>query len=247
MVASHHENDLNSEVFPAVSFDLSYAKLVDSIDIDLDLLTEHLRTKGLSDQQIIDLKITFTGVTAEKAGKKKNDRLFGAFLRYDDHISIHQLDINPDFDEHVTDTHVHETEHYVATFDEEAQTELRNYLYGINSRFVEEAKSGMAGNLLLVSRKVSGRLAAIGSSIKSHEANLSFKSIPRDIAAIALLSAAAFSNRIANDAVNRKVSALYEKNDQKIYRDNPDEIRAREEAKKYAGGLMVSTVQKSSR
>ena len=57
---SHGIIKATPDIFPQLSFDTRYGKYVDSIDVDVEKVVQQLREGGLSDEEILNLRINFS-------------------------------------------------------------------------------------------------------------------------------------------------------------------------------------------
>lgn len=226
---------VENDIFPTVSVDRSYANLVSNIDVDLAAITEYLRTKGLTDSEIMSLSITFTGTTARKQGAN------GSFNKQDKRISMHQRPIDNDTSAKITKTLVHELEHFAVLFDDEFQELLKEYYTRMAQTIVNEMEQGVVGSSLATGERAMKQLGELGSTVfrtDQHEA--SWKSVPKDLIGLGM-SALSLVGMVGLDMlVSRRLASTHAKKDADIYKNNPDEIRAHNVANDYSGQLLVS-------
>ena len=232
---------IESDVFPTVSVDRSYGELVGDIDIDLASITEYLRAKGLSDSDIMSLTIAFTGATAKK------QRANAVFNKQHRRISMHQRGIDDDISSRMTNTLVHEFEHLTALFDDEFQKLLKEYNSGIAQTIVNEAEQGVIGFTLAAGEKAMTQLGEFGSAVaKNHYVEASWKTVPRDVAALGLLSLAGVGMASLGVLTSHRLRSIHTKKDAEIYKHDPDEIRASQAAAEYEGVPLVRIKPKTS-
>ena len=125
----------NSETFPTVAVGIKYQDIVDNFDINLDEITNYLRSRGLSDAQITETKILFSDEPCPRDDKGYtlgiyNDRSKTITI-YRDDGEMHDLDgQNDDFSRASTMINkvlTHELEHRVASFDIKQKKLNRKY------------------------------------------------------------------------------------------------------------------------
>lgn len=229
-----------SDVFPIVSVDRSYGELVGDIDIDLASIADHLKSKGLSDIDIRELSIVFTGVNALAQGEN------GSFNKIQKRIALHQREVNEDVDMNVTKTLVHELEHYAALFDDEFVHEVQDFKRSMAVEMVNRHENGAMGSLLEKVQKGLHETAEFGLSF-SHprQVEASWKTLPRDLVSLGVLALSELGVTVSGVIINSRLKAIHKKMDVHIYKNNPDEIRARQAAADYTGPLLVTFKQKS--
>ena len=226
---------VENDIFPTVSVDRSYANLVSDIDVDLAAITEYLRTKGLSDSEIMSLSIAFSGTTAEEQGAN------GLFNKQEKRISLHQRPIDEHTSVKMTKTLVHELEHFAVIFDDEFQVLLKEYYAGMAQTIVNEMEQGVVGSSLAIGERAMKQLGELGSTVfrtDQHEA--SWKTVSKDVIGLGM-SALSLVGMVGLDLlISRRLASTHAKKDAEVYKNNPDEIRAHAVADDYSGQPLVS-------
>jgi hypothetical protein len=177
-----------ASVFPTVSIDRSYGELVDSIEIDLEAITAHLRAKGMTDEEILGLSLHFAKETSVEASHDDGYRLYGKYLRDDKTIEMYKPDnlfsftgpitadskdimnINSDkrAGSETTGHLVHELEHFVLDDDNETKVIERAHRESIRNEFIKKSAVSALGTFVLgVAMSVGINSSVVGPRIRA--------------------------------------------------------------------------------
>jgi hypothetical protein len=234
------------DVFPTVSFDVSYKNLVSNVDIDLLELTGYLRSKGLDDESISRLSIIFTGQTIHDDTKQKNNFTLGSFEPATSTILVNQsplilaayrkyaedseaptiLEVScaGKANSTITNTLVHEMAHYVNSFDEKVLVDNAIYFADYRKELLKKATlnrhSAKLGAAVLASSSIPG-----GAQLLIEQTGLSYD-LPQLLgAAVVSMGLLAYGALKVKKDLNEYIEGyMHDK-----YLSIPDEIIARRE------------------
>lgn len=128
--------DSYPDIAPTISVDKDYGKYVDLIDFDMQRLTDHMRTGGMTDQDILDTSIVFsaehppegqasTSIYGEYDHRNKTATVYANYHAYLSYMN--ESPAGAHVDTVANDTLVHEIEHRIASTDENQQQTNARY------------------------------------------------------------------------------------------------------------------------
>jgi hypothetical protein len=262
-----------ASVFPTVSIDTSYSGLVDSIDVDLEAITAHLRAKGMMDEEILGLSLHLAKETSVEASHDDGYRLYGKYLRGDKTIEIYKPDnlfaftgpitadskdimnINSDkrAGSETTGHLVHELEHFVLDDDNETKVIERAHRESIRTEFIKKSVVSALGTFVLgvamsvgINSSVVGpRIRAFGDLLESGASGNEVFTEGAITAGFGILGLGVVA--LSGFLAARNFSATLDAALRKQYVNSPEEIKARHAAEVYGGQPMVTFVAKKER
>jgi hypothetical protein len=262
-----------ASVFPTVSIDTSYSGLVDSIDVDLEAITAHLRVKGMTDQEILGLSIHFAKETPLEASNVDNTLLYGEYSGSYKRIEIYRPDdltsytgpitadseyimnINTDkiANHETTGYLVHELEHFILDDHEETEALEKAHRDSMKGEFVKKGTVSTLGHLALgvtmcigiYSTVVMPRIQALGDLVEKGVSDIEIGTEGAITAAFGILGVGVVG--LSGWIATRKLRKALNATQRKLYWNSPEEIKARHAAEVYDGQPMVTFVAKKER
>jgi len=241
-------------IFPTISVDRSYGESTTHFDVDLEAITEYLRSRGLSDNEISDLSIHFSAEENRSKTHTGTNRTFGRYIFDKKHIDMYRpqtlfgysvsvneesgktMYVNGDHftNDEMSSTLVHEFEHYIDDISGELDDEVKEH----QNAFKKQAKK------ITIKRGLSG-LAITGGIIGAHQLASPLVSDAIEaqggdstwsgLAMTALgVGAAIIASRRNSKAMARDFSKLH----QTSYQHSPIELKARAAEETYSEAFM---------
>lgn len=258
------KNSFSSEVpsaFPTIIIDRTYGAVVDNFDINLSGLTEHLRAKGLSDEEITHLTIEFTGDDGITEHGRYITREQGAYTKGSNKIEVNQptdfftytapythdpkrtavvsSDARVSF--RVTKTVVHEVEHYIQDFDEELQHEVDELSEKSKKLFLK--RQTRKGRAAIIAIGVMNFVAWSSFNLVHANEELSEKGIDDPISLGIIVGGVAMSGIIIANYIRGLKRDIYHTRG-RFYEESPAELGARDAAYSYNGEQLVKFTAK---
>jgi len=242
------------DVFPTFSMDRSYSDRLESIDIDLGAITQLMREKGMSDDEIMELSIYITDETMNV--DFSSSPVAGRYFRDENKIVLYKLntflsssvvyessdgkttaasfDGNAMLTDRVTKTLVHELEHAILARDEAMIESNEAYVEGVIEQYGEK-----------VSYLKKKRIAQLGGAAVILAGALIARNIWDDaavqVASVLSLPAYAVGVRAHSRRRQKKTITQLKNNKYEIYINRPEEQQARKAADDYDGTLFAIT------